>query len=855
MAQGGQVVDIKYDVGAQRFFVADDDDVPGGTIVQAKTDPLTGKIRFLAGESALILQPGDTDLSAAVGDKGYSVGSTGRSKEEFLADPIAVLNEVLDYMYAQTKGGTLYLPDYDWTVTIGDRYENGYPARIFLPAHAGAKYRIVGAPGRKIFIDSSLVSAAQPNTNGWKLFTVGDRATNRFDWAFTDLPDGVTDAGGRNFDMLYMCDYVEFLNLDFIGDEPEPVVGLTPFTNYQYQWGFIAATGSKVAVIKNCKGKNSLNTAFLASFVGAAYFINCEVDGVGMRKSSGQPANAFDMVGLGANVVPKTYSTCLYFACRTHRIHDVSYMSVWADTTAINCDSDFSAIYFEHQAHSFATEIEDLAGNITIIGGSHNGDVSSWSSTPLDKEFDAIILNGGSKKVHKISGVRLRNVPNMAVSTYGDHQVTLEDLYLYNCGINAYTEFPLIYHQAGSLQIDGGRFVNVNKGLVQLGTNANLIWGDRTVVVNPDRSLYYGNGNLMSRDEYKLQIQGPAYLNIADSDGRTLFAGNIDLAVRGSTTDRILSLWSWSGATPCVIGKFRLDYDAASVAAAPIEISVPNSTAVFSVDITGYRPRSPNSRSGANTYSWGWATESALLKVNDQLLPTKGTAIYADFRRDNYYSSVSAASDNSVLNGMASRSRSTRGVFLDEAGAVGAVKTSGSAFPVSASDFLSTSAGAHAGWQAAEGFFLYLETEAAVPSGGEDASVLTIKSFGTASPVLSVAYVYSSGEDSIVAALDNLTITLPADRLTVNGIVLAFNATTKTLYLGCNGYSESLYVGDAFPDMETARVFLGVGAGAFASSFGDYAPKPLSGYVRNVVVANRTYDQNLISAFSAEPRR
>lgn len=53
MAQGGQVVDIKYDVGAQRFFVADDDDVPGGTIVQAKTDPLTGVIRKSAGGTQL----------------------------------------------------------------------------------------------------------------------------------------------------------------------------------------------------------------------------------------------------------------------------------------------------------------------------------------------------------------------------------------------------------------------------------------------------------------------------------------------------------------------------------------------------------------------------------------------------------------------------------------------------------------------------------------------------------------------------------------------------------------------------------------------------------------------------------
>ena len=31
----GQVLEVKYDTGAERFFVADNDDVPGGTIVQS----------------------------------------------------------------------------------------------------------------------------------------------------------------------------------------------------------------------------------------------------------------------------------------------------------------------------------------------------------------------------------------------------------------------------------------------------------------------------------------------------------------------------------------------------------------------------------------------------------------------------------------------------------------------------------------------------------------------------------------------------------------------------------------------------------------------------------------------------
>ena len=33
------VFPVKYDNGAGRFFIADNDDIPGGTIVQAETNP------------------------------------------------------------------------------------------------------------------------------------------------------------------------------------------------------------------------------------------------------------------------------------------------------------------------------------------------------------------------------------------------------------------------------------------------------------------------------------------------------------------------------------------------------------------------------------------------------------------------------------------------------------------------------------------------------------------------------------------------------------------------------------------------------------------------------------------------
>ena len=46
MAQSGQIENVKYDTGAGRLFIADNDEVPGGSIVQAETNPLTGRVEF-----------------------------------------------------------------------------------------------------------------------------------------------------------------------------------------------------------------------------------------------------------------------------------------------------------------------------------------------------------------------------------------------------------------------------------------------------------------------------------------------------------------------------------------------------------------------------------------------------------------------------------------------------------------------------------------------------------------------------------------------------------------------------------------------------------------------------------------
>jgi len=65
MSQGAQILDVKYDTGKDRFFIADNDDIPAGTIVTAKIDSVSGRVKFPVGTDTLVLGESGTTPQAA----------------------------------------------------------------------------------------------------------------------------------------------------------------------------------------------------------------------------------------------------------------------------------------------------------------------------------------------------------------------------------------------------------------------------------------------------------------------------------------------------------------------------------------------------------------------------------------------------------------------------------------------------------------------------------------------------------------------------------------------------------------------------------------------------------------------
>jgi len=68
MSQGAQILDVKYDTGKDRFFIADNDDIPAGAIVTAKVDSVSGRLVGAAeGIEYSLMSPDEVSAAASVG--------------------------------------------------------------------------------------------------------------------------------------------------------------------------------------------------------------------------------------------------------------------------------------------------------------------------------------------------------------------------------------------------------------------------------------------------------------------------------------------------------------------------------------------------------------------------------------------------------------------------------------------------------------------------------------------------------------------------------------------------------------------------------------------------------------------
>jgi len=128
MSQGAQVLDVKYDTGKDRFFIADNDDIPAGSIVTAKTNSVSGGLISSAGgvyvnwSNSALAFPFDSDgIDAAIarivasgvpGVVVYAATAYTVTRDHFLVSGISHMGTPM------VKVVTGDVPDF-WTVGSG----------------------------------------------------------------------------------------------------------------------------------------------------------------------------------------------------------------------------------------------------------------------------------------------------------------------------------------------------------------------------------------------------------------------------------------------------------------------------------------------------------------------------------------------------------------------------------------------------------------------------------------------------------------------------------------------------------------------------------------------------------------
>jgi len=116
MAQGAQILDVKYDTGKDRFFIADNDDIPAGTIVTAKVDSVSGGLEGDAGGVEIALYkrgvtPFAENTLAVVGDsfsarwRVASAGAVDYRPQGFLMWALAYSGQRMTVISDQSVGG------------------------------------------------------------------------------------------------------------------------------------------------------------------------------------------------------------------------------------------------------------------------------------------------------------------------------------------------------------------------------------------------------------------------------------------------------------------------------------------------------------------------------------------------------------------------------------------------------------------------------------------------------------------------------------------------------------------------------------------------------------------------------
>lgn len=571
----------------------------------------------------------------------YSIASAGFTAAQYQATPIAVINATLAYALSDATaagrvGAVVHLPDVPVTIKVGQETGHSYtgPARIIIPAVQGFRWLIVGGgQNSPIFYDTSLQNKTVGNGR-YTLMSTGDQATGKGGWDFCTRPNPAdTDPASMSFDATKMLDAVIVKDLVILGDEPDGYPGIVQLAQYEYQMGGMALMGAKSAAAIDCTVNNVLNSAIVLGFSERMVAKGCRGRNIGHRKAPNQPANFVDIIGLGADY--KIKSSAVIFDCHGERVHDVSYMTIWCDTTVTHSTSTETAIHVENQGAWATTARADVGGNVFVDKCVFDGNITSWTATNAERRLaDAIIMNGGVRKSHVVRDTVIRNQPNMAVAGYTDgSNITLDNLVLENIGTAGFSEFPVILWSNGKIHITGGEFRKVQYSLVQLLGTAELSWGARTPVVDAWRSLIHGKGD-SNKFQMRVEIKDGSSPITVGSPNSYQYNYDLDVLLTNFIGDKVLSFRTWDNLPVTASGKMVLDFGGANQHALPIASYFEGSSGYWDVSYKNRAASSVNVSAGFNC-EHGYVHEAGNLYVN-RFNPLKGTLCGVDMVKEKF---------------------------------------------------------------------------------------------------------------------------------------------------------------------------------------------------------------------------
>jgi hypothetical protein len=599
----------------------------------------------------------------------FTIIDAGYTEAEYLATPIAVLNGTLQYMLG-FGGGILVLPKTPVTVKVSeetapDAWGGFY--KVIIPQVTGTSWIVVGhGESCPLSIDTSLLSGNEA-TGEWRLFNSGDQTTGKTVWDYR-LDIG-TDPADFDYDDNARPEVVSLCNVVINGDLPEASPNVVAVGSYDYQ---IAGSrvSAKTVIYKDLKVSRIVNTALTAAFFENAYFDTCNTSDIGHAKAAGQPANSYDVIGMGAKTGIR--SVAVFNNCDADKTHDVAYMGIWSDVYLNNSRCKKTSIAAEHQAAWATTDITDIGGNWYINGCVLDCDIEEFINDSTDGRLgDAVVASGGCQKTMIIRDSVIKRSANMVVAGYmrsKGSKVILDNVTVIGCGWAGFTEFPCFLMSKGDLYVNGGRYIDLKHDIYQLISGGNLYAGDRTDLSGCSKNLI-SEKSAQSIAQIKVNVLDSVGMCRIGSSVNHAYDYDIDIRFEGHSGTSYVLLQTWDEKAVGISGKIKLDMNHNCPNMRPIVSYQKDTYGVIELEVENFDFNNVNVGNNWNN-SYGFIHSDSLLHINS-FDPLKSAIVGVDVKKCQTTAGSGLSNLSSLLSNVRSAYLTKHGLELSQASVMG----------------------------------------------------------------------------------------------------------------------------------------------------------------------------------------